>query len=324
MLVEVGLTAPRQAGRGYYDRFRDRVMFPIKDVRGQAIGFGGRIMPESPYAARAPKYYNSAETPLFSKSDVLYGLDMARHAGAAAGYLAVVEGYTDVMMAHQCGVPQVVATMGTALNAAARSRSCAGTCQEGGARLRCRRGRLSGVDRALEDLRLARTWNSPSPACRDGLDPCDLLDSARRASTTFKKVLAQAKDALDFRLTGCWIATHHPIVETTRRIVDDILGTLSIADQARSVQTQVKRELIVTRLSHRLGLRQETVWARLSELRPGTPFIETRGTNDPRSLAGPGVRGPDHPARRDTAKPRRNRPSSREGGTEPPPPSGIC
>ena len=74
-------------------------------------------MPESPYAARAPKYYTSAETPLFSKSDVLYGLDMARHAGAAAGYLAVVEGYTDVIMAHQCGVPQVVATMGTAIGA---------------------------------------------------------------------------------------------------------------------------------------------------------------------------------------------------------------
>ncbi|HVL11935.1 MAG TPA: DNA primase, partial [Gemmata sp.] len=116
VLVEVGLTAPRQENRGHYDRFRDRVMFPIKDVRGQVIAFGGRIMPESPFAARAPKYYNSAETPLFSKSDVLYGLDVARHAGAAAGYLAVVEGYTDVMMAHQCGVPQVVATMGTALS----------------------------------------------------------------------------------------------------------------------------------------------------------------------------------------------------------------
>ena len=98
VLVEVGLTALRQENRGHYDRFRDRVMFPIKDVRGQVIAFGGRIMPESPFAARAPKYYNSAETPLFSKSDVLYGLDVARHAGTTAGFLAVVEGYTDVMM----------------------------------------------------------------------------------------------------------------------------------------------------------------------------------------------------------------------------------
>ena len=106
-LVEVGLLAQRMENRGVYERFRDRVMFPIRDVRGQVIAFGGRIMPESPYINRAPKYYNSAETPLFSKSDVLYGLDLARHAGASAGYLAVVEGYTDVMMAaHQYGVCQ--------------------------------------------------------------------------------------------------------------------------------------------------------------------------------------------------------------------------
>src|SRR5262249_60984738 len=71
-----------------------------------------------PYADRGPKYYNSSETPLFLKKELLYGLDSARHAGATEGYLAVVEGYTDVMMAHQCGVTHVVATMGTALNEA--------------------------------------------------------------------------------------------------------------------------------------------------------------------------------------------------------------
>src|SRR5581483_388274 len=107
----------RDENRGFYDRFRDRVMFPIRDVRGRTVGFGGRVLPDSPLAARGPKYYNSADTPLFSKSDLLYGLDLARHPGSQAGFLAVVEGYTDVMMAHQCGVANVVATMGTALNA---------------------------------------------------------------------------------------------------------------------------------------------------------------------------------------------------------------
>ena len=114
VLVEVGLTAVRDGQRGYYDRFRDRVMFPIRDIRGQVVSFGGRIMPNSPFAARGPKYYNAAETTLFHKSDLLYGLDLARHGGATAGYLAVVEGYTDVMMAHQCGVTAGGATMGTA------------------------------------------------------------------------------------------------------------------------------------------------------------------------------------------------------------------
>ena len=116
-LREVGLLSERKEIGGFYDRFRDRVMFPIRDMRGQTVGFGGRILPASPYATRSAKYINSSDTPLFSKSELLYGLDLARHAGSSEGFLAVVEGYTDVMMAHQHGVTNVVATMGTALNA---------------------------------------------------------------------------------------------------------------------------------------------------------------------------------------------------------------
>ncbi len=265
LLVEVGLTALRQENRGHYDRFRDRVMFPIRDVRGQTIAFGGRIMPESPYAGRAPKYYNSAETPLFSKSDVLYGLDAARHVGASSGYLAVVEGYTDVMMAHQCGVPQVVATMGTALNAR-HVRQLARFVKKVVLVFDADTAGDKAWHRGMEELLLAPDVEVAVAKLPPGLDPCDLLVQTGGVET-FQKALADAKDALDFRLD--WLLEKHPApnVETTRRIVDDILGTLSIADPARSVQTQVKRELIVTRLAQRLGLRQETVWARLSELR---------------------------------------------------------
>src|SRR5438094_272284 len=117
ILEKVGLVARRQEGSGYYDRFRDRIIFPIRNTRGQEVGFGGRILPTSPFADRAPKYYNSCDTPLFAKSEQLYGLDQARSGATTAGHLAVVEGYTDVLMAHQLGVSQVVATMGTALNA---------------------------------------------------------------------------------------------------------------------------------------------------------------------------------------------------------------
>src|SRR5262249_25285931 len=103
LLEKVGLIARRsphpnpspqggERGRGeggYYDRFRDRVMFPIM-ARGHTVGFGGRILPTSPLSSRAPKYYNSCDTPLFTKSEHLYGLDQARQAAASAGYLAVV------------------------------------------------------------------------------------------------------------------------------------------------------------------------------------------------------------------------------------------
>jgi DNA primase len=269
LLVEVGLTAPSQSGRGFYDRFRDRVIFPIRDVRGQTIAFGGRIMPESPLATRHPKYYNSADTPLFSKSDVLYGLDMARHAGTTAGYLAVVEGYTDVMMAHQCGVPQVVATMGTALNA------------RHVAQLRryvpkvvlvydADAGGFTGVDRALE-IFVSQDVELAVATLPEGLDPCDLLVRAGGVET-FKQILTSATDALDFKLNKLLTrdaqgSSHTHSVEGTRRVIDEVLGIMARAPQLASKAAQVKRELIVTRLAHRLGVRQETVWARFGELK---------------------------------------------------------
>jgi DNA primase len=264
VLVEVGLIAPRHEGRGFYDRFRDRVMFPIRDVQGRAVGFGGRIMPESPYASRAPKYYNSAETPLFSKSELLYGLDRARHAGAAVGYLAVVEGYTDVMMAHQCGVPPVVATMGTALNArhVAQLRRYAPKvvlvydADAGG---------LTGVDRALE-LFVSQDVELAVATLPDGLDPCDLL-VLTDGPDTFKRILIGATDALDFKLDRLLGRSAAPSVEATRRVVDEVLGIMAAAPALPSKASQVKQELIVTRLAHRLGLRQETVWARFGELK---------------------------------------------------------
>lgn len=263
VLVEVGLLGHRQEGRGLYDRFRDRVMFPIRDVQSRPVGFGGRIMPQSPYASRAPKYYNSAETPLFSKSELLYGLDLARHAGTAAGYLAVVEGYTDVMMAHQCGVPQVVATMGTALN----NRHVAQLCRfvpkivlvydadEGG---------MKGVDRALE-IFVSQDVELAVAVLPNGLDPCDLL-SEEGGVEVFNTVLESAVDALDFKMNSLLERDPNPSVQGQQRILDAVLGIMAAAPTHKSQASQVKQELIVTRLAHRLGLRQETVWARFGEL----------------------------------------------------------
>lgn len=262
VLVEVGLIAARDGQRGFYDRFRDRVMFPIKDVRGQVVGFGGRIMPNNPLAARGPKYYNSAETPLFHKSELLYGLDLARHANA--GYLAVVEGYTDVMMAHQCGVPQVVATMGTALNArhvAQLSRYAPKVVLLYDADA----GGFAGVDRALE-LFVSQDVELAVATLPDGLDPCDLLVTPGGIET-FKEVLTSAADALDFKLNKLLERDPTPSDATKLRIIDDILGVMASAPPVPGAAAQMKRELIITRLSHRLGSKQETVWSRFGELR---------------------------------------------------------
>jgi DNA primase len=110
---ELAATGLAQKGRtgGMYDRFRERITFPIRDARGRAVGFGARAMrPE-----QKPKYLNSAENELFHKSEILYGIDQARPAMAKAGRALVVEGYTDVLALHQAGLAEAVGIMGTAI-----------------------------------------------------------------------------------------------------------------------------------------------------------------------------------------------------------------
>jgi DNA primase len=115
-LAESGLVIDRSdedgANRKRYDRFRERIMFPIRNTKGQVIAFGGRVLGDG-----EPKYLNSPETPLFSKGFELYGLFEARQAIRDAGYVLVTEGYMDVVALAQMGFPQAVATLGTACTA---------------------------------------------------------------------------------------------------------------------------------------------------------------------------------------------------------------
>ena len=113
VLIEAGLLVKNEKGR-VYDRFRDRVMFPIRDTKGRVIGFGGRILPGEGGDAQGPKYMNSPETPLFQKSQELYGLFEARKALRQIHRLIVVEGYMDVVALAQFGIQNAVATLGTA------------------------------------------------------------------------------------------------------------------------------------------------------------------------------------------------------------------
>lgn len=109
LLAESGLVIVNEEDDKRYDRFRDRVMFPIRNVKGECIGFGGRVLGEG-----TPKYLNSPETPVFSKGRELYGLYEARNALREHGYVLVTEGYMDVVALAQLGFPNAVATLGTA------------------------------------------------------------------------------------------------------------------------------------------------------------------------------------------------------------------
>jgi DNA primase len=259
LLETVGLIARRTEGRGWYDRFRDRIMFPIRDLPGRTVGFGGRFLPTSPDAERGPKYYNSSETPLFSKSDQLYGADQARQAATKAGYVAIVEGYTDVLMAHQHGIANVVATMGTALNAR-HVHKLKALAPRVVLVFDADAGGETGVDRAVEvfvsndiDLRVA--------ALPEGLDPCDLL--VARGPEPLQQALEQAIDVFEFKLERVWASEAQNGLEGRRRAVEQMLALVAAAPEQRSV----KLELMVNRLAHRLNLKEETLWTRLREMR---------------------------------------------------------
>lgn len=111
-IVEAGLVVEREEKRGHYDRFRGRLIIPIRDRRGRTIGFGARALGDE-----MPKYINSPQSPIFDKSRVLYGLDMAERAIRSSRQVVIVEGYMDVLQTHQRGAANVVASMGTALTA---------------------------------------------------------------------------------------------------------------------------------------------------------------------------------------------------------------
>lgn len=113
-IIESGMVVKKENGLGYYDRFRNRLMFPINDIHGNTVGFGGRVLDKTNDKQQA-KYINSPQTFVYDKSRVLYGLDKAKSEIRKNNYSIVVEGYTDVITSHQAGIKNVVAASGTAL-----------------------------------------------------------------------------------------------------------------------------------------------------------------------------------------------------------------
>lgn len=110
-ILSSGLALPQEGGRGYYDRFRGRLMFPLKDVSGRVVGFSGRVLHEK----EEPKYLNSPETEIFKKSEMLYGLDLAKSFIKKENLAVVVEGQTDMIAPFMAGTKNIVASLGTAL-----------------------------------------------------------------------------------------------------------------------------------------------------------------------------------------------------------------
>lgn len=256
VLIDAGLSV-RKEDTGCYDKFRNRLMFPIHDVTGRVTGFGGRTLADDP-----AKYMNSPATVLFDKSYSLYGLDKARQAISESGAAVIVEGYTDVMMAHQYGICNVVAALGTSLTT-------------GHARILRRYGKrvilvfdsdvagMAASERALEvclaeklDLRLAFV--------PQGKDPCDFLLAA--GADAFRAVLNNAVDVMEYAWKGLSgdLTGSTALAEKTR-LVEKFLATVASALVAGNVDG-LSRAVLSARLGELIGISQSRIDAELTKL----------------------------------------------------------
>ncbi len=273
-LERAGLVIRREDRPGHYDRYRGRVIFPIRDPLGRCIAFGGRILPGA--QQDSAKYINSPETPLFSKSSVLYGLDSARTAISTSKRAVVVEGYTDCLAARQAGCDDVVAVLGTALG----ERHAKLLKRYADRVILVLDGDDAGRRRANEvlsvllaepiDIRIARL-----PA---GLDPCDVLITQGRDA--FEQVLAAAVDPLDYRMDEALAALPSDAGDDAAlAAVESVLAALAAVRVAGSSERLLREDQVLGRLSRRFGLARDVLRRRLDELRqrlrsPSTPESE--------------------------------------------------
>ncbi len=172
------------------DKFVNRLMFPITDVTGRVIGFGGRTLDDT-----GAKYINSPTTPLFDKSSTLYGLEQARHQIVTSGTAVLVEGYTDVIMPHQVGCTNVVAALGTSFTAG-HGRILRRYAKRVVLLFDSDTAGMEAANRALE-VCLAQHLDIKLAFVPEGKDPCDFVLTAGKEA--FDRVIEQGTDVLQFK-----------------------------------------------------------------------------------------------------------------------------
>ena len=295
-LLATGLIVPRETPRpgseAWYDRFRDRIMFPIRDPRGRVLGFGGRVLDKG-----EPKYLNSPETEIFHKGRELYGLHEARLARVKLERLLVVEGYMDVVRLHQAGIQYAVATLGTATTAEHLRRAFKLVNEV----VFCFDGDRAGRGAAWRALQHVLPEAREGREVRflflpDGEDPDSLVGKEGRA-------------AFEQRLTTALPLSEY-LIEHLRTQVDmaHADGRAKLVALARPLIAQlpmgVYRELLIERLSQDVGLTGERLQA----------LLATDHAELPRGGAAPhGASSDDEPRRAAPSRQRRT-PLAGRGG----------
>ena len=264
-LVErAGLVTKRSGGSGYYDRFRGRVMFPISDHRGRVIAFAGRVIPGTKGADEAPKYINSPESPIFHKSRVLFGFDIAKADIKKKDRVVVVEGELDMIRSFAAGVGETVAIKGSALTedqvemlsrvtknlVLALDADAAGDAAT-------KRGIEIATNRemAVKVLRLV-----------GGKDPDDV---ARDNPGKWTKMIGGAVDVYEYYINSAVEKYGVEGVEAKRKISGEVLP------QINRIGNQVVKSFYVKKLASVLGMSEEVVMKEMERVRKDIPIPKT-------------------------------------------------
>lgn len=244
-----GLIVPKQSGKGYYDRFRGRIMFPILDGNRRPIGFGGRAMGDDP-----PKYLNSPETPLYHKSRSLYGLSDARAKCRDSGTVYIVEGYFDFLSLYQRNIQNVVATLGTALTVE-HIRILKGYADkfvlvydsdEAGIKAANRSIGVFMQEGVEAQIIILPTGYDPD-AYMTEFGPDAFIDASKKAMGVIPFLVDTA------------IKTHGLSVEGKIRVIEDMKEPLS------GIEDRIARSLYIKRLAEILGIDETAVLERIRE-----------------------------------------------------------
>jgi DNA primase len=286
-LRAVGLVQKGQKG-GYYDAFRARITFPLRDVRGRTIGFGARATTPD----QKPKYKNSAEGELFHKSRALYGIDRARGAIARGGRAVVVEGYTDVLALHQAGIEEAVAVMGTAITSD-QLKQLGGYAEEIVLALDADR---AGREAMLRAQRVAGGGvRLLVVAMPEGEDPAELL-AAEGGEERFRRLLADAVELPVFHARAILADADLETPTGRDRALDEVVPVLAAMGET------ITRQELVSEIADRLDTEPALIGRRLGAAGPPVPGA-ARERRAP--AADVGEPRPRPPGRRPTAEERR-------------------
>ncbi|MCE5326675.1 MAG: DNA primase [Planctomycetaceae bacterium] len=245
-LVAAGLVARRESG-GCYDRFRNRLTFPIYDATNQIIAFGGRALAADEQA----KYLNSPETIVFDKSSNLYALNWARPVIVSSKQAVVVEGYLDAIMPHQCGVGNVVATLGTSLTER-HVRVLSRYASEVVLVFDADAAGAAAAERAME-IFLSQQVHVRVATIPAGKDPCDYC--LAEGGEAFKTLLANAPDALEYvwQKRQAELETATGNLADRRRLVENFLGLVAQSQAYGAIDT-VRQSQLAQHIGHLLNI----------------------------------------------------------------------